>query len=207
MKTIVLHGFLAEKYGAEFQLAVNTPAEAIRALSCQLPGFLEDIREGAYRIVRGSLELAADDLHIGIGKILHIIPAAAGAKRGGIGKAILGIAIVAAAWWAAPAVVGTGAAATGGFAASAIGGITYGNIALFGAGLAVSGIGQMLSPVPKVGGYAARERPDERPSFLFNGPVNTVEQGQPVPLIYGEVFTGSVVVSGSLSVEQLDVNA
>jgi predicted phage tail protein len=35
-------------------------------------------------------------------------------------------------------------------------------------------------------------------SFLFNGAVNTVEQGGPVPLVYGRAMVGSTVISSEL---------
>ena len=38
MKTFYLHGLAADRYGPSFELAVNSPAEAIKALACQLPG-------------------------------------------------------------------------------------------------------------------------------------------------------------------------
>jgi predicted phage tail protein len=35
------------------------------------------------------------------------------------------------------------------------------------------------------------ERPENKPSFLFDGPVNTITQGHPVPVGYGKAFVGS----------------
>ena len=32
----------------------------------------------------------------------------------------------------------------------------------------------------------------------FNGPVNTVAQGNPVPLLYGELIVGSAVISAGI---------
>lgn len=210
MKTIKLYGDLAQKFGDEFKLDIVTPAEGIRALSGQLKGFADALREGEYHLIRGEdLELQeADQIRLALGKCkeFHIIPKAVGAKRGGLGKAIIGIAVLAAAFYFAPAVVGAMGPTMGmGTTAFAFGSfnITFANIALFGASMALSGIGQMLTPVPKVGDYGARERPEERPSFLYTGPINAVEQGQPVAIPYGEVLVGSVVISGSLSTEQI----
>jgi predicted phage tail protein len=76
---------------------------------------------------------------------------------------------------------------------------------VFGLGLAMfaSGILQMLSPTPEIPDYSGREKPDSRPSYLFDGPVNTTEQGGPIPLIYGEVLVGSTIISTSLDVEDI----
>ena len=48
-----------------------------------------------------------------------------------------------------------------------------------------------------------QERPEERPSFIFNGAVNTMGQGGPVNLVYGRFLTGSAVVSAGTNAEQL----
>lgn len=39
MKTIILHGILAKKFGKSFKLAVGSTKEAMRALCVQLIGF------------------------------------------------------------------------------------------------------------------------------------------------------------------------
>jgi predicted phage tail protein len=61
----------------------------------------------------------------------------------------------------------------------------------------------MLSPTPQTDSYSDRERPGERPSFLFDGPTNTSTQGLPVPLIYGRMRVGSIVVSADLSADDI----
>ena len=61
----------------------------------------------------------------------------------------------------------------------------------------------LLAPKPKTGNES--ERPEERPSFLFNGPENVTEQGYQVPIVYGTHMTGSVVVSASITVEQITI--
>ena len=35
-------------------------------------------------------------------------------------------------------------------------------------------------------------------NYLFSGPINTVKQGEPIPLVYGRIVTGSKTVMGSL---------
>ena len=42
-------------------------------------------------------------------------------------------------------------------------------------------------------------------SFNFAGTQNTARAGTPVPIVYGEIFTGSVVISGD--VDTVAVNA
>ena len=40
------------------------------------------------------------------------------------------------------------------------------------------------------------------PSYIFNGPVNTMAQGHPVPIGYGEMIVGSAVISAGISVDE-----
>ena len=62
------------------------------------------------------------------------------------------------------------------------------------------GIIQMLVPVPKTGDPS--ERPENKPSTYFDGAVNTMAQGHPVPLGYGKLMVGSAVISAGLTVEE-----
>jgi predicted phage tail protein len=44
---------------------------------------------------------------------------------------------------------------------------------------------------------------DNRASYIFNGAVNLTAQGNPVPILYGRMRVGSVVISAGLSVEDI----
>jgi predicted phage tail protein len=45
--------------------------------------------------------------------------------------------------------------------------------------------------------------PENKPSFLFDGPVNTIAQGHPVPVGYGEMYVGSAVISAGIVTEEI----
>lgn len=207
MANVVLHGALKREFGGPFRLDVATPAEAFRALEANFPGrFFAMIRDGVYKIVRGDrkrgLQLGADELTLRLGDDtqLHVTPIPKGSGRKGGVKAVIGVAILAVA------VVASGGTAAGmaGVVAEGTGmaglglGVTYGNIALFGLTMALSGISMMLSPQPK-----ATELEDQKQSYLFNGPVNLTEQGGAVPLIYGRVRVGSTTISAGIDTEQV----
>ena len=191
MKTIHLHGELS-RFGSSFDLDVQSPAEAIRALSVQLPEFRKTIADGEWHVVKGDMNEGTDlsdiELAMAVGKVsdIHIIPAAAG-SGGKFGQIVLGAVLVGAAF-----MTGGASMAAWGAGAKAMGAL--------GAGLVVGGVAQMLIKPPNTD-FAGRESPDQRPSFLFDGPVNTSTQGLPVPLIYGEVKTGSVVISAGMTAE------
>ena len=88
--------------------------------------------------------------------------------------------------------------ATGLYAAGAYGSAALG---LIGASMVLSGVSGMLFPVPKMPEFSSEQ--DPRLSFSFSGTQQTSRAGTPVPIVYGEIFTGSVVISGGIDTEQV----
>ncbi|SCZ74077.1 hypothetical protein SAMN03159324_05182 [Pseudomonas sp. NFPP18] len=62
--------------------------------------------------------------------------------------------------------------------------------------MVAGGVIQMLSPQAK--GLGTQDSPNNRPSYSFNGAVNTSVQGNPVPLLYGRMIVGSAVISAGI---------
>lgn len=214
MRTIHLYGRLAEEFGPSFTVRGNTIGACISILEANFPGrFMRGVMNGYYRVVAGASlddvksiqfdnDLVKAELNLG-SKDLHIMPLPEGAGGGGgFFKIVLGVALIAAAAFLPAAGAFTGYAlggATGGFA------ISWSSVALFGASLIFQGVAGLLSPTPKVSAqqYTERNSVDARPSFIFNGAVNTTEQGGPVPAIYGRMTVGSTVISGGITAEQI----
>jgi predicted phage tail protein len=115
--------------------------------------------------------------------------AAGGAAAGGAAAGTAGGAVASASWGAMTAFEAFGAT------------VTYGNIAMFGASMVLGGIIQALTPMPAVSDMGQFESADQRPSSLFNGAVNTTEQGGPVTWIFGRARVGSRVISAGLTAE------
>lgn len=235
LRTVHLHGRLRDQFDPSYELDVKTPAEAVRALLHMVPGFEQAIREGAFRVIAGRKKdgrrLSAEDLtHPFRGAqemALHIVPAVRGAGGGSGTKILIGIALVAIAIAAPYALAATsGLAIAGGgtmFASGAAlgqvglgtalgasmigvtGVATFGSLAMLGAMVALGGVVMAMSPQQKAN-YNNREV-DRSESFIYNGPLNTVEQGGPVPLIYGEITVGSKVISAGVKPEDLPVDA
>lgn len=135
-----------------------------------------------------------DFLGLNLGKSsLHIAPYIGGSKRGGLLKVILGVAMIATGFVFGG--MGWSAMMSTKIAGGAVGGLTYGNMAIMGTIMALSGISQMLAP--------EKEDQDETKSYIFSGPGNTSTQGNAVPVVYGECMTGGVLVSGGIDVEQI----
>lgn len=201
MKTIILAGRLAKKFGRSFNIEVSSVNEAVKALCIMVDGFEQELRKGAYRVLRvyqngKILSHSERDLALGFGSAVtvRIEPARIGAKSG-IFNIILGVVLVGAAFL----LTGGTLAAT---AFSAFGySVTGGQLALVGGLMAVSGVTGMLA--------AQTLKPDslnEPSSFGINSPTNRAEQGHPVPLVYGRCFVGSVVIHQSITTEDFEAD-
>lgn len=208
MRTIVLHGLLGARFGSSFDLDVRSPVEAVRALIVQVRGFRQALRDGHYKVVAArptiseSLDLDGLQLRLGRARELHFVPVIAGSGNGW-GKVLAGVAIIGLAI-AAPYALGFAGTVAGALGTTAFAGINFGSIAAVGASIALTGAAQLLSPSPKLAG--GRAETDRRESFLFGSADNVTAQGVPVPLVFGEFFTGSVVVSAGLSTEEIGTN-
>lgn len=208
MNNFYFHGDMGDKFGEHYKLNVHTPAQALRLLSFQLKGLKEYVKDNDFQIVKNNHPIAEVELLCGSESTgdVHFFPLLSGAKSGGVGKAVAGVALAAVAFAAAPAVVGalgpTQGLATTAFTAFGAS-VSFGSIALFGGAMALGGVAQMLAPTPQTASYQAQEAPDQRASFLLQGPTNTAQEGQPIPLVYGKIQAGSIIVSAGLTPEQI----
>jgi predicted phage tail protein len=186
MMTIMLYGFLGKQFGKVHRYAVSSPAEAVRALCATLPGFKQAVIDGgSYKVLKAGREsVGEEELHYPSSQkeTLRIVPVVSGAKNG-IGQIILGIVLVAVAI-INPAFIGGYAGLIGGLGASLI----------------MGGISQLLY---KPTATQSVEKEANKASATFDGAINTVAQGNPVPICYGKLLVGSQVISTGLSVEQL----
>lgn len=193
LRTIKLYGFLGKKFGRTHKLAVDSPAEAIRALSVIKAGFREFLENShkngvAYRFLVGKEALERNELkqsmHMthGMNTTFELVPVINGAKSS-LGQILIGAVIIVASYLTWNAYGATwGASMMAGYQA-AVG---------IGVSLMVGGVAQMLSPKIKA---ENKEAVENRPSYMFNGAVNTIAQGNPVPIVYGTMRVGSQVVS------------
>ena len=109
----------------------------------------------------------------------------------GLGKIIAGVFLVGAAFFMPASLTGAG------FLGTTVGGAMKG----LGVALALGGLGQMLSPAPKMSGKA-----EDQSSYLFNGGENVTTEGGPVPLVYGHKFRVSpVLIAAGLSSEDIAI--
>lgn len=197
MKEVRLYGHLAKRFGRVHRYDVRSPAEAVRALCATLPGFRQHViahSKPGYRVLDGKSTRDLETLALPADGVIKIVPVTAGAGRA-VGSIILGVALVAVG-------VMTGGAGLALGAAWAAGGAAFAGALAFNVGMSLilGGVAQMLAPQPKTPG--APERPENKPSYAFDGPVNTAAQGNPVPVCYGRLIVGSQVISAGMSTEE-----
>ena len=70
-----------------------------------------------------------------------------------------------------------------------------------GVSLTLQGVSGVLFPLPKPQEFKSEQ--DPQLSFSFSGTQNTSRAGTPVPIVYGEIITGSVVISGAIDTQQV----
>tara|TARA_Y100001973_G_scaffold35572_1_gene53572 strand:+ start:192 stop:815 length:624 start_codon:yes stop_codon:yes gene_type:complete len=204
LRKIKLYGELAEFVGhKEFEVKADTLKSAVSFLINNFDGIEKYMSPKYYQVKVGNYEIGEDELTYPIGKKedIHFIPVITGAGRG-LGKILLGAALIGVALIAPGAAFGAGGVGLG-FGSTAVGGgfsfaAMLGNI---GIALVLTGVSEMLTPLPKRQEFNSEE--DPRLSFSFGGTQQTGRAGTPVPLVYGEIFTGSVVISGGIDTEQV----
>ena len=200
LRKIKLYGELANFVGhKEFEVKVETLSQAVSFLINNFAGIEEYMNPKYYQVKVGNYLIDETEIHHPIGKEdIHFVPVIQGAG-GNLGKILLGGALIALSFgvggvFSAPLIQsGTFSFAAAGLGAKAAFGI--------GAGLLLSGVSDMLFPLPKLPDFNSEQ--DPRISFNFSGTQQTTRAGTPVPLVYGEIFTGSVVISGAVDTEQV----
>lgn len=186
LREIRLYGPLRAQFGRSHWLAVDTPAEAIRALSALFQGFAAAFmgHKGiGYRVWVGEGDQvdARTDETIALGaspeRVFRIAPVLHGNKSGW-GRIILGAIVT---------VVGVY--------------FNQGWLVNIGVSMMLGGAIQLLSPQRPGSASTAKNET----SYAFNGPVNVISPGGPVPLLIGRVICGSVVASAGISTDEIVV--
>ena len=178
MRNVYLEGELANKFGEKITVAANTLQDVFRILHANDPTIKKYLVECHEKGISFSCETAEKDYLGDEDCILplesddiYLAPIPAGSKSAA-GKILAAIAIVAVLYfmpWA-------------GTAAGSLTGLnTYGLIAMqVAVGLAMGGIQQLMMPDPSTDD-------SKDTSYLFNGNQRSIAEGDPIPILYGEL--------------------
>ena len=195
LRKVKLYGELADFVGhKELDAVINSTAEAIRFLVTNFPKLEAHMSDKHYRVLIDDYDIDKNEIHNPIGQSdISIVPVITGA--GGVGRALAGVALIGLAFATGGAGLSLGLSGfTGGAGISAV----VGNI---GIGLTLMGVSEMLFPLPKPQDFSNEE--DPRISFSFSGIQNTSRAGTSHPIVYGEIITGSVVISAGIDTNQV----
>jgi len=201
MINVRLYGHLGKLFGRTHSLAVKTPTEAVRALQANYSGFraaLHDKGVAGYKIIIDSKDKSsAEYLGREASQEIKLVPVlkGAGGNNSGILYIVLAVVIAVVAWYALPALFGTGGTFAGTMSAGTMGAIQSGMYQMA-ASLALSGISAMLYSPPDL---QTATQVEQNKGYYFNGPSNLSRQGSPVPLAYGKVVAGSVTIHAAIS--------
>lgn len=218
MQKVHLMGGL-EKFGSVWETECKSMSNIFQLIDCQEPKwrpYIIDAHEKGIQveIVKGS-EILSDPRELFLNNIkntdIFITPVPAGA---GDAKKVLGIGLLLLA----PA-IGAGfsnlmaSATLGGTASFSLAGMGFsgavgafmggislagglGLMGIIGLNLALNGLSMMLGGAGPESEFnpSGSDDPADR---IFNGPVNVTKQNIPIPLLYGELEVGGVVISGN----------
>ena len=200
-RNVYLEGEMGARFGKEFQIAADSFTEVFRCLKCNFSTFMPYLQECHEKNIGFILEVEGKPIKNEAEALLLykegdmiITPVPAGSKSGPA-KILAAVAVTVmtggmAAFAAAGSAAFTTAAGTvtlGSIGTGIAGGIVsasgtiLGQMALgLGMNLAISGIQQMMAPDP-----STDNQQDE--SYIFQGSKQNIAEGDPVPVLYGEL--------------------
>lgn len=191
MTTVYLSGPLIRKFfrKKDYLLDSQNTWEVFRALKATLAGFEQEIKRlealgMRFAIFRNRKNVGEDDFERGGATEVRIVPVVGGRKRGGGLQTVLGVVLIALAYFN-PFGYFSGPAVSAMYAAGAA------NVA--------GGVMQMLSPQAR--GLSQSGAPENLPSYAFGSAKNTIASGNPVPICIGERRWGGAIISASIYAE------
>lgn len=196
MVNVRFYGSL-KQFGSEFRLDCQTTAEVIHALTSQIPKLRQFIQQGLFTVRVGRDYFDNRYLEKGLSQKLkddatvHLTPTLKGSKRGGLFGVITGVALIAGALALGP----LGFSVIGANAAWMVGGL--------GASMLLGGVAQMLTKMPEMKPGSEKEK---KQSTSFTNLPNMAAQGRIVPLAYGRIRAGSLIISQGIETMDVDRN-
>lgn len=184
-RRVHLHGALKPFHPDPISVDVSTVAEAIELVTTQLPGFQPNAITGRKVIqiagfrTRASLYAPTDVEDI------HVFPAMAFGKNGGVLQTVIGVALIVASFF-----IPGGPGLVIGFLH-----ITQTAVFLAGAAMVIGGLAQLLSPQPHA-------TPENHSKYIAVTQ-NTVSLGTCVALLYGRRRVAGQILSIAVQSQSL----
>lgn len=202
MKTLILDGKMAKKFGRKHQFHVEDLREMLRAMCSQVPGFKKYMSEAHMKGIRfaffnGKQNIGIEEFDMTRGgEVFRITPIFEGAKKAGVLQIVIGaVALVAAFFTAGMSLAAWGAAMAATTATAAVTATSV--LTGLGVSMMLGGVVQLLTPQPKFN-VGASSSTENKPNYAFGAPVNTVAMGYPIPVLYGEREIGGAIISAGI---------
>jgi|TARA_R100000149_G_C5871837_1_gene135760 predicted phage tail protein len=195
LKKIKVYGKLRQFLGKSyFKAAVKSPQQAMSFLMANFEGLQKHMNDQIYKIKMGGRVITEDYLSMSGQGDIQIIPIATGSA------------------FFVPLLLGGGAVAAG---AAIAGGTILGSALLatavstvlttVGTSMIIGGVTDLIASqnTPQNVSSVSDIDPAIRGSYSFNGIQNVSSSGVPVPILYGLVFSGSILISSGTDTAQL----
>ena len=195
LKKIRVYGKLRQFLGKPyFMAAVKSPQQAMSFLIANFEGIQKHMNDQIYKVKMGGRVITEEYLSMAGEGDIQIIPIAIGS--GPVAAVVTSIF--------------TGAAAAATTVASVAGTILTSSIVTtalttIGTSMIIGGITDLLSPqnpVPDVSSVSDID-PSIRGSYSFSGIQNVSSSGVPIPILYGSVYSGSIIISSGTDSTQV----
>ena len=201
MRKVYLEGEMGERFGTGFQVNAPTVKDVIKCVECNHPSFKKYLMDCHEKDIGFEVDVASNKLDYTEEMLMvlkegdiTITPIPAGSKSGGAkifaAIALIGLAVFAApllgtaahtmAWTssAGTAITSTTVAATG-LSAGAIASVQLG-LGMLAVNLGMMGLSQVMAPDPATDA-------DQEQNYLFNGNQQNIVEGDPIPVLYGQL--------------------
>ncbi|MGA2079565.1 MAG: hypothetical protein ABSH53_02960 [Holophaga sp.] len=171
---VKLRGHLGGKFGSMTRrLDVRSPREAIEALCCTVPGFRDALRATRVKILVRNEPITLEEFSQPSGRgEIRIVPVPRGSKDVGV-QMLEGAALIAFSVF--------------------VPGPWSPTMMSIGVALELGGVAQLLNGAPSA--------PAATNSYLFSNAQNTIAQGIPVPVFYGQMTIVPPLISEGIDTE------
>jgi predicted phage tail protein len=197
LKKIKVYGKLRQFLGKSyFEAAVRSPQQAMSFLMANFEGLQKHMNDQIYKIKMGGNVITEDYLSMSGEGDIQIIPIATGSA------------------FLVPILIGGGAVAAASTVGAFVGGIVGSALVTtaittalttIGTSMIIGGVTDLIAPqnTPQNISSVSETDPRMRGSYSFSGIQNVSSSGVPVPILYGLVFSGSILISSGTDTAQI----
>ena len=218
LKKIKVYGKLRQFLGKSyFMAAVKSPQQAMSFLIANFEGVQKHMNDQIYKVKMGGRVISEEYLSITGQGDIQIIPIATGsipavaAFFGGIASAATAVVSIAGTVLTSSIVtttltsIGTSMLIGGVIGGALVTSLVTTALTTVGTSMLIGGVTDLLAPqnpIPDVSSVSDID-PSIRGSYSFSGIQNVSSSGVPIPILYGYVYSGSIIISSGTDSTQI----